>query len=84
VAGGETEVEEALAAGRAQLESAGVALEYLALVDPASMEPLERVEGDALAVIAAVVGSTRLIDNRPLTASAQPAGMGPTPRNAAP
>ncbi len=84
VAGGETEPERALAAGRAQLEDAGVVLEYLALVDPASMEPLERVEGDALAVVAAVVGTTRLIDNRPLTAPAHPAGVGPDRRASAP
>ncbi len=53
----------ALAAGRAVLEGAGVDVEYLSLVDPETMEPLRELHEDALAVIAAKVGSTRLIDN---------------------
>jgi len=40
-----------------------VVLDYAAVVDPASLEPLDRVEGPARALIAARVGSTRLIDN---------------------
>jgi pantothenate synthetase len=45
------------------LAEAGVDVEYLSLVDPATMEPLRQLRGDALAVVAARVGSTRLIDN---------------------
>ena len=45
------------------LEEAGVDVEYLSLVDPETMEPLRELHRDALAVIAARVGSTRLIDN---------------------
>jgi pantoate--beta-alanine ligase len=57
----------ALAAGRAVLEGAGVDVEYLSLVDPETLEPLRDLRGDALAVIAARVGSTRLIDNVVIT-----------------
>ena len=37
--------------------------EYLALVDPATLEPIERLERPALLAVAARVGETRLIDN---------------------
>ncbi|HEX3830628.1 MAG TPA: pantoate--beta-alanine ligase [Solirubrobacteraceae bacterium] len=57
----------ALAQGHSVLERAGVAVEYLSLVDPETMEPLRELHGDALAVIAARVGSTRLIDNTLIT-----------------
>jgi pantoate--beta-alanine ligase len=57
----------ALAEGHAVLERAGVAVEYLSLVDPETMEPLRKLHGHALAVIAARVGSTRLIDNTLIT-----------------
>jgi pantoate--beta-alanine ligase len=57
----------ALADGHAVLQRAGVAAEYLSLVDPETMEPLRELHGDALAVIAARVGSTRLIDNTLIT-----------------
>lgn len=53
----------ALADGHAVLADAGVDVEYLSLVDPQTMEPLRELRGDALAVVAARVGSTRLIDN---------------------
>lgn len=53
----------ALAAGRTVLEGAGVDVEYVSLVDPETMEPLRELHGDALAIVAARVGSTRLIDN---------------------
>jgi len=43
-----------------------VRLEYVALVDPATMEPLAAACPRALLVIAARVGATRLIDNMPL------------------
>ncbi len=43
-----------------------VRLEYAALVDPDTMEPLEAARPGALLVIAARVGATRLIDNLPL------------------
>jgi pantoate--beta-alanine ligase len=53
----------ALADGQDMLAEAGVDVEYLSLVDPQTMEPLRELRGDALAVVAARVGRTRLIDN---------------------
>jgi pantoate--beta-alanine ligase len=40
-----------------------VALDYLALVDPLQLEPVERVSAGTVALIAARVGPVRLIDN---------------------
>jgi pantoate--beta-alanine ligase len=37
--------------------------EYLALVDPDTLEPVTRLDAPALLVVAALVGDTRLIDN---------------------
>ncbi|MET9493598.1 pantoate--beta-alanine ligase [Streptomyces sp. NPDC006552] len=49
-----------------------VELDYLALVDPADLSDVgEDFEGDALLAVAARVGTTRLIDNLPLTFGAQ-------------
>jgi len=48
-----------LAATDAGLET----LDYAAVVDPVTLEPLDRVEGPARALIAGRVGATRLIDN---------------------
>ncbi len=41
----------------------GVAAEYIAVVDPATLEPVARAGEDTVVAIAARVGSTRLIDN---------------------
>lgn len=60
----------ALADGHAVLAEAGVDVEYLSLVDPQTMEPLRELRGDALAVVAGRVGSTRLIDNELITETA--------------
>jgi pantoate--beta-alanine ligase len=51
------------AAGRAAMLAAGVEPEYLALVDPDTLEPVTRIDGRVLAVVAAHVGPARLIDN---------------------
>jgi pantoate--beta-alanine ligase len=49
---------------RQSLIAAGFArVDYLALVDPATLEPFEEVRGDARLIAAAVIGTTRLIDN---------------------
>jgi pantoate--beta-alanine ligase len=63
---GERDPESALEAGHTELAAAGIEPEYLALVDAATMEPAERVQGDLLALVAARVGATRLIDNEPI------------------
>ncbi|HEX8975051.1 MAG TPA: pantoate--beta-alanine ligase [Solirubrobacteraceae bacterium] len=52
-----------LAPARAELERNGLSPEYLELVAPDTLEPVTTVTGEVLAVIAARVGTTRLIDN---------------------
>lgn len=53
-----------VAAARTVLEAEeGVEVDYVALVDPATFEPLTRRAEPALLVVAATVGPTRLIDN---------------------
>ena len=41
--------------------------DYLALVSATTLAPVQRVEGDVLALVAARVGATRLIDNHKLS-----------------
>lgn len=46
------------------LESSGVdKIDYVALVDPLSLEPVDQISRGTVVLIAAYVGSTRLIDN---------------------
>jgi pantothenate synthetase len=40
-----------------------VTVDYVELVDGATMKPVERVQGPVMLAVAAFVGSTRLIDN---------------------
>ena len=70
IAGGEHDPDAATEAARAELDEAGVAPEYLAVVSAETMEPVERIEGDVLAVIAARIGAVRLIDNVPISVAA--------------
>ncbi len=44
-------------------EEPALAVDYVAIVHPASLEPLETVDRPARALVAARVGATRLIDN---------------------
>jgi pantoate--beta-alanine ligase len=60
---GVTDPTHATAAGRATMEEAGVQAEYLSIVDPDTLDPVERVDGRVLVVVAARVGPARLIDN---------------------
>lgn len=68
VDGGEHDPQTALAAGRMELEQAGIEPEYLALVAADTLVPVAAVEGDLLVLVAAPVGATRLIDNLPIRA----------------
>jgi pantoate--beta-alanine ligase len=63
VAAGEREPGAIAAAGRAAMARLGVEPEYVAVVGPDDLLPVERVEGDVLVAVAARVGATRLIDN---------------------
>ena len=55
---------EALEEAQTSLREAGFSrIDYFALVDAASLEPVEAPQGEMRLIAAAVVGSTRLIDN---------------------
>ena len=60
---GEQDPVAARAQALAELPGTELELEYLELVSPDTLAPLERLDGEALAVIAARIGATRLIDN---------------------
>ncbi len=61
---GGTPVEVALAEGRALLSEAGFdPIDYLALCDPATLQPLSCLDRPARLMVAARLGTTRLIDN---------------------
>lgn len=51
---------------REALDARGIACDYAAVVDPESLGPLADPRGPAVAVVAGRLGTTRLIDNRPL------------------
>jgi pantoate--beta-alanine ligase len=63
IATGERDAAVALSRGRSELRHAGIEPEYLELVSPDTLKPITQADGPALAVIAARVGGTRLIDN---------------------
>jgi pantoate--beta-alanine ligase len=60
---GEREPAALEAAGRARMAAHGVQPEYLAVVDPDTLEGVREVDGRVLVVVAARVGPARLIDN---------------------
>lgn len=58
------DVEPTLAAARARLAEAGFTpIDYVALVDAATLEPIVTLDGPARLIAAAKLGHTRLIDN---------------------
>jgi len=61
---GQTDVGALLAAGHAVLaQEPAVAVDYLAIVDPITLEPVESLARGSVGIIAVRVGETRLIDN---------------------
>jgi pantoate--beta-alanine ligase len=61
---GEHDSDRLLTEGRRKLATEpGVRLDYLSIVHPVTLEPLENVASGALIAVAAYVGTTRLIDN---------------------
>ncbi|HCF59878.1 MAG TPA: pantoate--beta-alanine ligase [Myxococcales bacterium] len=65
-ANGERSAERLIEAARAELRACEAREDYVALVDPATLEPVERIERPARMLLAAFVGKTRLIDNAPI------------------
>jgi pantoate--beta-alanine ligase len=69
VRGGERRASAVTALARAELDGAGVQTEYFELVRADTLAPLDRIDGSALAIVAASVGGARLIDNQTLSTS---------------
>lgn len=65
VAGGERDVRCLIAAveGTIAEEAPEARIEYISVVDGATLQPLDRVEGDVLIALAVYLGTARLIDN---------------------
>jgi pantoate--beta-alanine ligase len=63
IAGGERDSEVAARAARTELERHEIVPEYVALVDPETLAPVERLDAPVLIAVAAHVGRARLIDN---------------------
>ncbi len=65
IAAGERQTATILAAARALFDGVPDArIDYIALVDPNTLSPVEQISGRTLAAVAAHLGATRLIDNR--------------------
>ncbi|MFB7844311.1 pantoate--beta-alanine ligase [Microbacterium sp. NPDC056052] len=60
---GEREADALTAAARTILAAAGITPEYLELRDAETLQPVTRLDGEALLAVAARVGAARLIDN---------------------
>ena len=67
LAAGERDLSEIRARALRELVGAGTVPEYFEFVSPETFEPVREVSGSVLAVVAARVGRTRLIDNQMLT-----------------
>ncbi|WP_249009940.1 pantoate--beta-alanine ligase [Conexibacter sp. DBS9H8] len=72
ISAGEHRPEIVLDAARAVLGRAGLEPEYLVLTRPDDLVPVTRIDGPVLALVAARVGQTRLIDNRLITPAPRP------------
>lgn len=61
---GERRVESLLSTGREAIDGErAVAIDYLAIADPLTLEPVEDADERSVAMVAARIGRTRLIDN---------------------
>jgi len=68
VAAGERDPREVARRARQELAAVAIEPEYLELVSPITLQPVQQINGSVLAVLAARVGTTRLIDNQLLLA----------------
>jgi pantoate--beta-alanine ligase len=83
VAGGERDPAAVRARARNELLHAEIEPEYLELVDAHSMAPVSEIDRDVVAVVAARVGNTRLIDNHIINVDQEVAtAMAPTSQEA--
>jgi pantoate--beta-alanine ligase len=64
---GERDAGRIVAAMRDILAAAPVELDYAAIVDPQTLEPIDEAQPASVALLAARVGQTRLIDNHIFT-----------------
>jgi pantoate--beta-alanine ligase len=81
VAAGERDPAALRAHASHELAAAGIEPDYLELVSADTLAPVDRIDGEALALVAARVGNTRLIDNeriQPLSTARAPAAAGST------
>jgi pantoate--beta-alanine ligase len=60
---GESDARQLEAIARSELDGTGVEVDYLALVDDSSLEPLQTLRPGARLLIAVHIGGIRLIDN---------------------
>ncbi len=60
---GENDPATVLGRMKAMLEAADLKIDYVELVDPDTLTPIQTLKGPAVALVAARVGATRLIDN---------------------
>jgi pantoate--beta-alanine ligase len=58
-----TPIAEAVREARSSLTAASFSVDYVALVDADTLEPLDAPQGEMRLIAAATIGSTRLIDN---------------------
>ncbi len=64
---GTVDAREIVQAMRAELTASQLTIDYVALADPDTLAPVAQIDRPAVALIAARVGSTRLIDNELIT-----------------
>jgi pantoate--beta-alanine ligase len=81
-ADGERSAQALLEAARARMREHDVVPEYVALVEPRTLEPVDQLAGEALLAIAARVGDVRLIDNTTLLANVKQRTIHPLPGDA--
>ena len=56
-------ISDALTAAERRLQEAGFRVDYIALVDAATLEPVDEIVDETRLIAAATIGTTRLIDN---------------------
>ena len=68
IAGGERSAQVIIVEMRALIDEVSSArIDYVAITDAATLEPVERIDGTVLVAVAVHIGSTRLIDNTVVT-----------------